>query len=213
MALTLYSYWRATAPYRVRIGLGLKGLDYTYVPVDLLGGEQHKPAYRAVNVQRLVPSLDLGEGGDNLTQSLAILEYLDETHPEPPLLPKAPLERARVRAMAGIIVSDMHPLNNTRVQRALEAMDVAAPRRAKWIERWIVDGFNTLEPMVAKYGQGFCFGDTPTIADCCLIPQIYSAVRYKVDLDPWPAIAAVGKRASEHQAFIAAAPENQPDAG
>ncbi len=212
MSLTLYSQWRATAPYRVRIGLALKGLDYAYEPVDLVAGAQHKPAYRAVNIQRLVPTLDLGDGTDVLTQSLAILEYLDEIHPEPALMPKDPMDRARVRAMAGIIACDIHPLNNMRVQRALEAMDVAAPRRAKWTERWIVDGFNTLEPMIAKYGQGFCFGDTPTIADCCLIPQIYSAARYKVELDAWPAIQAVGQRSKEHPAFIAALPENQPDA-
>src|SRR3990167_6832012 len=212
MSLTLYSQWRATAPYRVRIGLALKGLDYAYEPVDLVAGAQHKPAYRAVNIQRLVPTLDLGDGTDVLTQSLAILEYLDETHPEPALMPKGALDRARVRAMADIVACDIHPLNNMRVNRALEAMEVSAPRRAKWVERWILDGFPTLEPMVAKYGQGFAFGDTPTIADCCLIPQVYSAQRYKVDLEPFPAIRAVAEHAAQHHAFIAAHPDNQPDA-
>ncbi len=211
MSLTLHSYWRATAPYRVRIGLHLKGLDYGYVAVNLLEGNQHQAAYRAVNPQRLTPALDIGDG-EILTQSLAILEWLDETHPEPALLPGAALDRARVRAMADIIACDIHPLNNMRVNRALEAMEVSAPRRAKWVERWIVDGFQTLEPMVAKYGKGFAFGDAPTLADCCLIPQVYSAQRYKVDLEPFPAIRAVADHAAQHQAFIAAHPDNQPDA-
>lgn len=211
MSLILHSYWRATAPYRVRIGLQLKGLDYGYVAVNLLEGNQHQAAYRAVNPQRLTPALDIGDG-EILTQSLAILEWLDETHPEPALLPKTALDRARVRAMADIVACDIHPLNNMRVNRALEAMEVSAPRRAKWVERWIVDGFQTLEPMVAKYGQGFAFGDTPTVADCCLIPQVYSAQRYKVDLEAFPAIRAVAEHAAQHHAFIAAHPDNQPDA-
>jgi len=211
MALTLYSAWRATAPYRVRIGLALKGVEYDYFPVDLLAGEQHKAAYRAVNPQRLTPALDLGDG-EILTQSLAILEWLEETRPEPAFLPSDPLDRARVRAMAYVIACDIHPLNNTRVARALEAMDVAPPRRAKWIERWIVDGFNTLEPMIAKYGAGYAFGDRPGLADICLIPQVYSARRFEVDLEPYPAIRAVADRAAEHPAFAAAHPDLQPDA-
>jgi len=206
----LHDYFRSSASYRVRIGLNLKGIEYRSTMVNLVTSEQSQAAYHELNPQGFVPLLEID--GHRLTQSLAILEYLDETHPEPALMPKDPMDRARVRAMAGVIACDIHPLNNMRVQRALEAMDVAAPRRAKWTERWIVDGFNTLEPMIAKYGQGFCFGDTPTIADCCLIPQIYSAARYKVELDAWPAIQAVGLRSKEHPAFIAALPENQPDA-
>lgn len=209
--MTLYSAWRATAPYRVRIGLKLKGLDYDYVGVDLLGGEQHKPAYRAINRQRLTPALDLGDG-DVMTQSLAILEWLDETHPEPSILPGDARARARIRTMALVIACDVHPLNNTRVGRALEAMDVSPVRRAKWTERWILDGFQTLEPMVAEYGQGFAFGDTPTLADCCLIPQIYSATRFGISLEPFPAILAVATRAAAHPAFMAAHPDLQPDA-
>ena len=195
MTLTLYSAWRATAPYRVRIGLKLKGLDYDYVGVDLLAGEQHKPAYRAVNRQRLT-----------------LLEYLDEVHPEPALLPGDARARARIRAMALIIACDIHPLNNTRVARALEAMDVSPVRRAKWTERWIVDGLQTLEPMIAEFGKGFAFGDTPTLADCCLIPQVYSANRFGVSLEPFPAIQAVAERAANHPAFMAAHPDLQPDA-
>lgn len=209
--MKLYSHWRATAPYRVRIGLALKGLAYDYAPVNLAGNDQHQAAYRAVNPQRLTPALDLGDGAI-LTQSLAILEWLDETHPEPPLLPRDPLSRARVRAMAGIIACDIHPLNNLRVNRALAAMEVSEPRRAKWIERWIVDGFNVLEPMIAEHGRDFAFGDAPSLADCLLIPQVYSANRYKVDLTPYPAIKAVAESAAAHPAFVAAHPDNQPDA-
>lgn len=209
--MKLYSHWRATAPYRVRIGLALKSLDYDYVAVNLAQNDQHQARYRAVNPQRLTPALDLGDGAV-LTQSLAILEWLDETHPEPPLLPADPLSRARVRAMAGVVACDIHPLNNLRVNRALSAMDVSEPRRAKWIERWIVDGFNVLEAMVAEHSRGFAFGDKPTLADCLLIPQIYSAKRYKVDLEPYPAIRSVADRTAEHPAFVAAHPDNQPDA-
>ena len=211
MTMILYSASRATAPYRVRIGLKLKGLDYDYVGIDLLGGEQHKPAYRAINRQRLTPALDLGDG-DVMTQSLAILEWLDEAHPEPSLLPGDARARARIRAMALVIACDVHPLNNTRVGRALEAMDVSPVRRAKWTERWILDGFQTLEPMVAEYGHGFAFGDTPTLADCCLIPQIYSATRLGISLEPFPAILAVATRAAVHPAFMATHPDLQPDA-
>ena len=212
MTLTLYSHWRATAPYRVRIGLALKGVAYDYVPIDLTAAVQHQAAYRAINPQRLVPALDLGDGSPPLTQSLAILEWLDETHPEPPLLPKDPLDRARVRAMAEIIACDIHPLNNLRIARALEAMAVEAPRRAKWFERWIIDGFNTLEPMIARHGQGFAFGDTPTLADACLVPQVYSAERFKVDLALFPALAAAAEKARAHPAFVAAHPDLQPGA-
>jgi len=210
MTFILHSYWRATAPYRVRIGLNLKGLDYEIAGVNLLEGQQHKPAYRAVNPQRLTPALDIG--GTILTQSLAILEWLDETHPDPPLLPADPLDRAQVRAMAGIIACDIHPLNNLRVTRALETIGVDEEDRTKWIRRWITDGFAALEPMIARHGAGFCFGATPTLADCCLIPQVFSARRYKVDVTAYSRIRAVAERAAEHPAFIAAQPELQPDA-
>lgn len=211
MSLTLHSHWRATAPYRVRIGLALKGLDYDYAPVDLVGGQQHKAEYRAVNAQRLTPALDLGDG-HVLTQSLAILEWLEEAHPAPPILPKDPFDRQVVRAMAGIVACDIHPLNNLRVIRALSASGMAEPARATWVARWITDGFKALEPMVAQHGQGFAFGDAPTIADCCLVPQVYSAERYKVDLSEFPAIQAVAATAAEHPAFAAAHPDRQPDA-
>jgi maleylacetoacetate isomerase len=210
MAYTLYSAWRATAPYRLRIGLKLKGVDYDYVPIDLIAGQQREQAYRAVNPQGLTPALDIG--GQVLTQSLAILEWLDETRPEPAILPKDPLDRAAVRAMALVVACDIHPLNNTRVGRELHKRGVDADGIKAWSQRWIKDGFDTLEPMIARHGKGFAFGESPTIADCCLIPQVYSANRFEVDLSAYPAIRAVNDRAAEHPAFQAAHPNNQPDA-
>ena len=211
MGYTLYSAWRATAPYRVRIGLALKGVEYDYVAVDLIKGEQREPAYRAVNPQGLTPALDLGDG-HVLTQSLAILEWLEETRPEPPILPRSALDRAAVRAMADVIACDIHPLNNTRVGRALNKLGVSKEDNLAWVHRWISDGFDTLEPMIVRHGKGFAFGDAPTLADCCLIPQVYSANRFELDLAPWPAIRAVAERAAEHPAFAAAHPNRQPDA-
>jgi len=211
MPLTLHSYWRATAPYRVRIGLNLKGLAYDYAPVHLVKGVQHSDEYRALNAQELVPSL-VTEDGRTLTQSLAILEWLEEVHPVPPLLPADAHGRAVVRAMAGIVACDIHPLNNLRIQQQLTSLGVDDAGREVWSQRWINDGFRALEPMVARHGRGFAFGATPTLADCCLIPQVYSAHRYGVALEPYPAIAAVAARAAEHPAFAAAHPDRQPDA-
>lgn len=211
MSLTLHSAWRATAPYRVRIGLALKGVDYDYAGLDLIAGEQRGDGYRAVNPQGLVPALDLGDG-QVLTQSLAILEWLEETRPTPPILPRAFLDRARVRAMAGIIACDIHPLNNTRVARKLDKMGVEKAAVTDWIHGWIRDGFDALEPMIARYGGDYAFGDTPTLADCCLVPQVYSARRFELDLTPWPALTAAADRAAELPAFLAAHPNQQPDA-
>lgn len=211
MALTLHSAWRATAPYRVRIGLALKGVTYDYAAVDLLAGQQRGPAYRAVNPQGLTPALDLGDG-QVLTQSLAILEWLEETRPVPPILPRSSLDRATVRAMAGIIASDIHPLNNTRVARKLADLGLAPEAVTDWIQGWIREGFDALEPMILRHGGAFAFGDSPTMADCCLVPQVYSARRFGLDLAPWPALTAVADRAARHDAFLAAHPDNQPDA-
>ena len=212
MTWTLHSAWRATAPYRVRIGLALKGVAYDYSPVDLIAGQQRAPAYRAVNPQGLTPALDIG-GDRVLTQSLAILEWLEETIPEPAILPKDPLDRQAVRTMAGIIACDIHPLNNTRVGRKLHHLGIPNDVQLKeWIQPWIRDGFDALEPLVARFSRGFAFGDHPTIADCLLVPQVYSARRYEVDLEPWPAIRAAEARAQAHPAFQAAHPNRQPDA-
>jgi maleylacetoacetate isomerase/maleylpyruvate isomerase len=210
MKLTLHSAWRASAPYRVRIGLNLKGLAYDIAPVDLVGSQHHEAAYAALNPQRLLPTLEVD--GRALTQSLAILEWLDETVPEPRLLPADPFDRAVVRAMAEIVACDIHPVNNLRILRALSGLGVEEPARNAWVTRWIVDGFTALEPMIAEHGQGFAFGDAPGLADCCLIPQLYNAERFKVDLAPFPAIRAVAARAAEHPAIAAAHPNLQPDA-
>ena len=211
MALMLHSAWRATAPYRVRIGLALKGVEYDYVAVDLLAGEQREPAYRAVNPQGLAPALDLGDG-HILTQSLAILEWLEETRPQPPILPRSALDRAIVRAMANIVACDIHPLNNTRVGRKLKDLGLDDTAVSAWIAGWITEGFDALEPMVARHAGMFAFGDSPTIADCCIVPQVYSANRFNVDMAAWPAISSVAERTAMHPAFAAAHPSRQPDA-
>jgi maleylacetoacetate isomerase/maleylpyruvate isomerase len=211
MALVLHSYWRATAPYRVRLALALKGLAYDYAPVDLLAGDQRGAAYRALNPQGLTPALETGDGRV-LTQSLAILEWLEEVHPIPPLLPADAHNRAVVRAMCGVIACDIHPLNNLRVQQRLTRMGVDEAARLAWTQGWINDGFAALEPVIAQNTAGFSFGAEPTLADCLLIPQVYSAERYEVDLGPYPAIRAVAARCAAHPAFQAAQPERQPDA-
>lgn len=211
MTYVLHSYWRATAPYRVRIGLNLKGLDYDYAGVNLLSGDQHGAPYRELNRQELTPALVLDDGRVQ-TQSLAILEWLEEVHPVPPLLPADPADRAVVRAMADIVACDIHPLNNLRIQQQLTAMGIDDAGRLAWSQRWIEDGFRALEPMIAAHTAGFAFGAEPTLADCCLVPQVYSAERYKVDLAPYPAIRAVAGRCVAHPAFAAAHPDRQPDA-
>ncbi|OYW29570.1 MAG: maleylacetoacetate isomerase [Caulobacter sp. 12-67-6] len=210
MKLTLHSAWRASAPYRVRIGLNLKGLDYAIQPVDLVSSQHHGEAYRALNGQALVPTLDVD--GRPLTQSLAILEWLDETVPQPRLLPADPFDRATVRAMAEIVACDIHPVNNLRILRALTGLGVDQDGRDAWAQRWIVDGFTALEPMVARHGKGYAFGAEPGLADCCLVPQVYNAARFHVDMTPFPAISAVVARALEHPAIAAAHPNLQPDA-
>ena len=210
MKLTLHSAWRSSAAYRVRIGLNLKGLTYDIVPVNLVASEHLEPAYAALNPQRLLPTLEVD--GRTLTQSLAILEWLDETAPEPRLLPADPFDRAMVRAMAEIVACDIHPVNNLRILRTLTGLGVDEPSRDAWIQRWITDGFAALEQLVVKHGKGFAFGDAPGLADCCLIPQVYNAERFKTDLTAFPAIRAVAARCAEHSAFAEAHPNTQPDA-
>ena len=210
MKLILHSAWRASAPYRVRIGLNLKGLDYAIAPVDLVSSQHQGEAYRALNAQALVPTLEVD--GRRLTQSLAILEWLDEAVPGASLLPADPFDRATVRAMAEIVACDIHPVNNLRILRALTGLGVDQDGRDAWAQRWIADGFTALEPMVARHGKGYAFGDTPGLADCCLVPQVYNAARFHVDMTPFPAIRAAVARALEHPAIAAAHPNLQPDA-
>ncbi|WP_374598423.1 maleylacetoacetate isomerase [Brevundimonas sp.] len=209
--MILHGYWRSGAAYRVRIALALKGIAYETQGHDLRSGAQKTADYVALNPQGMVPALQIE--GAVLTQSPAILEWLEETHPQPPLLPVDPLDRARVRAMAALIVCDIHPLNNLRVGKSLRE-DFGADQAAvdAWAARWIVPGLTALEALVARDGDGWCFGNAPTLADACLIPQIYSAQRFNVPLDAFPRLLAIDATARAHPAFIAAHPDRQPDA-
>ena len=211
MSLVLHGYWRSGAAYRVRIGLNLKGLAYEQRPVDLRTGAQRDPEFLRLNPQGLVPALATPDGV--LTQSLAILEWLDEHAPAPSLLPEGPFARAQARAMAALIACDIHPLNNLRVLQALKREYGADQAKLDaWAGRWISSGFAALEAMIAERGRGWAFGETPGIVDCCLIPQVYSARRFNVDLSPFPQILALEARAAAHPAFAAAHPDRQPDA-
>lgn len=221
MAFRLYTYWRSSAAFRVRIALALKGLDYESVPKHLLrdGGEQRKPDYLAVNPQGLIPAL--ADDGFVIPQSLAICEYLEEIHPEPRLLPGSARDRATVRGMAMVVACDTHPLNNLPImgylRREFGADDAAVNR---WVAHWIDRGFAALERWVgtipgapADVGQQrFCFGDAPTLADVCLVPQMYNARRFSVDVTPYPRLVATCAHLEGRPAFAVARPENQPDA-
>ena len=211
MTPTLHGYWRSGTSYRVRLALALKRLDYEQVTHDLRSGAQRADAYRALNPQGLVPALDTGDAV--LTQSPAILEWLEEVYPDPALLPAGATDRAVVRAMAATVACDIHPLGNLRVLNALRA-DFAADAEAvtRWIARWIGDGFAALETMVERHGDGFAFGDRPTLADCHLVPQVYAAERFAVDLAPYPRLVDAARRTAALPAATAAHPDRQPDA-
>ncbi|HEX8471877.1 MAG TPA: maleylacetoacetate isomerase [Brevundimonas sp.] len=208
--MILHSYWRSGTSYRTRIALNLKGLAYEQQTVDLRQRAHKTPEYLALNPQGMVPALEID--GAILTQSVAILEWLEDAYPEPALLPAGPLERARVRAMAALIGSDIHPLNNLRVLGAVRGLGADQNGVDAWAGGWIKAGFDALEQMVAQYGKGWSFGATPTLADCYLIPQLYSARRFNLDLTPWPKLLAVEQAAETHSAFVAARPDIQPDA-
>ncbi|MEH3099790.1 maleylacetoacetate isomerase [Sphingomonas adhaesiva] len=207
--MILHGYWRSSAAYRVRIALALKGVAYDQATHDLRRGEQR--ALGDLNPQPLVPALETDDGV--LTQSPAILEWVEETFPEPPLLPSRAADRAVVRAMAAIVACDIHPVNNLRVLNALRT-DLSADEAIvqRWIARWIADGFTALEVLIARHGRGFAFGDAPTLADCHLVPQVYGAERFAVDLTPYPALRAAAENARALPAFAAAHPAVQPDA-
>jgi maleylacetoacetate isomerase len=213
--LHLYSFWRSSASYRVRIALEMKGLRYDYRAVDLLksGGEQNQPAYRAVNPQGRVPSLEVD--GYVLTQSMAILEYLEEAHPAPALLPEDVFGRARVRSLANIVACDIQPLQNTSVTQYLQGrlgLDDAAVK--SWLQEWIGRGLAAFEACLERdrATSRFCHGDQPTLADVCLVPQCYTAARFGVDVARYPTIARINARCRELKEFQRAAPEEQPDA-
>lgn len=209
--LRLHGYWRSTATYRVRIALNLKGLAYEQAPHDLRVGEHRDAAYLALSPQGVVPALETPAG--NLIQSLAILEWLEDRFPEPPLLPADADARAVVRGMAALVACDIHPLNNLRVLDVLRTeLKADQGQVSAWIAHWIGEGFTALEQLVARHGGEFAFGDTPTLADCCLVPQVYSAERFAVDLTAFPRICAISARARRLEAFAAAHPSRQPDA-
>lgn len=215
--LKLYSYFRSSAAYRVRIALALKGLPYETVPVHLLagGGQQHGAAYRATNPQALIPALQDGEGGPVLTQSLAIIEYLDEAHPGAPLLPADALGRARVRALAQAVACDLHPLNNLRVLRYLKhELGVSDAQKDAWYAHWVALGLSAVEEMLARSPDTgrFCHGDAPGLADCCLVPQVFNAQRFNCPMDGYPTIARIVAECEALPAFQQAAPDRQPDA-
>jgi maleylpyruvate isomerase len=210
--LKLYNYFRSSAAYRVRIALNVKDIDYDPIAIHLTreGGRQFSPEFRAINPQMRVPVLELDDG-QRLIQSLAIIEYLDEFHPQPPLLPSDPVERARVRAAAQIIACDIHPLNNVAalnyLRRELNQGDAAVNA---WYKHWVVAGFDAIEPMLRP--GPYAFGARVTLADLCLVPQVYNARRFKIALDRYPRIAAVDAACAKLSTFERARPENQPDA-
>ncbi len=211
--MKLYNYFRSSAAYRVRIALNLKGLAYEYIAVHLTKGEQRAPAYLTLNAQALVPTLV--DDGRTLTQSLAIIEYLDERHPNPSLLPATPDERARVRAIALAIACDIHPLNNLRVLRYLtHVLNADENTKNAWYTHWIEVGLASLETQLANDAatRAFCHGDAPTIADICLVPQLANARRYAIPLDAYPTLLRIDRNCAELAAFADAAPERQPDA-
>ncbi|MEP6567005.1 MAG: maleylacetoacetate isomerase [Mesorhizobium sp.] len=212
--LVLHNYYRSSTSYRVRIALEMKSLTYDYVPHHLRHGEHLEPAYLSVNPQGLVPALILGDG-TLLTQSLAIIEFLDETSPEPPLLPKDAPGRARVRMLAQMIACDIHPVNNLRVLTSLRNLLGAGDEDvANWFRHWVNEGFQPLEKILASSSETktFCHGDAPGLADICLVAQVASNARFSVDMTPYPVIARIHAACMALPAFRKAAPENQIDA-
>lgn len=208
--LTLHTYWRSSAAYRVRIALEHKHLAWSAIPINLQAGAQRDPAYLARNPQGFVPMLE--DGSTRITQSLAIIEYLEERHPAPPLLPESPALRAQVRSMAALIACDIHPLNNLRVTRYLRDELGQPPERVeRWIRHWISEGLSALEAQLVPASAFLC-GDRVSIADVCLLPQLYNAERFGCDLSGCPQVRTIGARLAALPAFAAAHPDRQPDA-
>ena len=211
--MKLYGYWRSSTSYRARIALNLKGLNAEIVPVNLLKGEQRSNEYSKLNPEMRVPMLE--DNGHTLTQSLAIIEYLDEMYPQTPLLPVTPHERARVRALALAIACDITPLNNLGPLAYLTTQcGVTEEQKTLWIRHWMEAGFTVVEKILSENSATgrFCHGASPTLADCCLVPQVYNARRFGVDMTPYPTIVRIDAACKELSAFIKAHPSNQPDA-
>ena len=207
----LHDYYRSSAAYRVRIALNLKGIDYDSRPVNLAEGEQRKTAYRALNPQGFVPMLEIGD--HRLTQSLAIIVYLDQHFPEPPLMPTDLVEQAHVRALSLTIACDIHPLNNLRVLKYLSGpLHQEQGVRDKWYAHWVTEGFEALEALAAQRSGSFLFGNSPTLADVCLVPQMYNARRFDVPLDPYPTLVRADSSANALSAFADAHPDKQEQA-
>lgn len=210
----LHNYWRSSTSYRVRIALEMKGIDYQYIPHHLRHGDHRDPVFLAINPQGLVPAL-VWEDGALLTQSLAIIEFLDETKPEPPLLPRDASGRARVRMLAQMIACDIHPINNLRVLTSLRTLFGAGDEDViNWFRHWVNEGFEPLEKMlITSHETGkFCHGDTPGLADICLAAQVVNNARFHVDMSPYPTISRIHAACMELSAFQKAAPQNQIDA-
>jgi maleylacetoacetate isomerase/maleylpyruvate isomerase len=210
--MKLYTYYRSSAAFRVRIALNLKGLEYEPRFVHLAKGEHARPGYGAVNPQGLVPALE-EEDGALVTQSLAIIEYLEESQPRPPLLPRDAYGRARVRSLALLIACEIHPLNNLRTLTHLrKALGFGEDEVNAWYRHWIADGLARLESDLARASGTYCHGETPTIADCCLVPQIFNAQRYACDVSPYPTAMRIFAQCMKLDAFQRAQPSRQPDA-
>ena len=211
--MKLYTYFRSSAAFRVRIALNLKGLAYEPVFVHLAKGQHRERQYAEVNPQGLLPTLELDDG-TRLVQSLAIIEWLDEKHPSPPLIPKESLARARVRSLSFLVASEIHPLNNLRVLQHLKrALGQSQEQIDTWYRHWIADGLQKLEAELARPGTGkFCHGDAPSMADCCLVPQIFNGKRFNSDLAPYPTTMRVFENCMKLEAFDRAQPSKQPDA-
>ena len=209
--MKLTTYFRSTAAYRIRIALNLKDIDHDLLPLNLFTGEQQSPTFLNTNPNGLIPVLQIG--GEYLTQSMAILEYLEEVHPKMPLLPKDPIHRSHVRALAHSITSDIHPLNNLRVQQYLgNEMGLSDDSKLQWYQHWVAIGFAALETRLEQSAGAFCFGDKLSFADVCLIPQVYNAHRFNCPMTNYPTINRLNRDCLKLASFAKAAPEQQGDA-